>query len=236
MPDVSERTYNLETLEAMEALLNLCAEREKTIALLKQKLEEMQAKLEALAEPSAQTNPGQRQELLDAIVGILALCQERESEIDYVVNILKRVQSSKLKSESGKDAIKVESEVEIHQDSIMIVDDCQMMRHRTSELLKNKGYKIVATAQNGQEAVDLFKQLHPGIIIMDLDMPVMDGCDAMAIIKKQNPKVKVIVITGMQDQATIMRALSAGADQVLVKPVAIDRLLMHIRQFVGNSE
>lgn len=85
------------------------------------------------------------------------------------------------------------------------------------------GIRITAEASNGLEAIDKIKVSPPDIVIMDMQMPVMDGVEATKIIKKRWPWVKVIALTIYQNYRS--EALEAGADVFLVKGCSVTELL-----------
>src|SRR5258705_11879728 len=76
---------------------------------------------------------------------------------------------------------------------------------------------VVAEAQNGREAVELFHQLKPDLALIDLRMPEMDGVTAVRIIRTQNPDARIIVLTTYDGDEDIYRALHAGAQAYLIK-------------------
>jgi NarL family two-component system response regulator LiaR len=87
----------------------------------------------------------------------------------------------------------------------------------------------VGEASNGAEAVNLCPELNPDVILMDLNMPIMDGATATLLIKKCCPQVKVIILTSFKDEVLVNAALLAGASSYLLKNVSIDRLASEIR-------
>lgn len=109
---------------------------------------------------------------------------------------------------------------------ILIADDIQATRHSTSlmlNLLPNT--KLVATASNGQEAVQLVRQHQPDMVIMDVNMPKLDGLSALHKMRQEQPKLKCLIISSERDETTLRRAKEAGAFDFLVKPFTSDELL-----------
>lgn len=90
-------------------------------------------------------------------------------------------------------------------------------------------YSICGMAANGREAITLAEQLQPDIILMDIDMPVVNGLEATAHIRKTNPEQKIIVLT-MHDERTLLNAaLSAGANGIVLKIAGADELLAAVK-------
>ena len=105
--------------------------------------------------------------------------------------------------------------------TILIVDDSAMICHVVTQILKESGYTVV-TAKNGQEGCDLAQKHAPHLIIMDVEMPVMDGIQATALIKS-NPRTKhipVLIFTSLGGEHDIRRAKDAGCQGFLNKPIS----------------
>jgi two-component system chemotaxis response regulator CheY len=113
---------------------------------------------------------------------------------------------------------------------IMVVDDAAFMRIMLKELLKAGGYEFVIEAASGSEAVYMFKNYKPGLVIMDITMPEMDGITALSEIVKFDPHAKVIMCSAVGKQNTVISAIEAGARDFIVKPFQSDRVLQAIER------
>ncbi|MFP4287389.1 MAG: response regulator [Candidatus Izemoplasmataceae bacterium] len=101
---------------------------------------------------------------------------------------------------------------------ILLVDDDQMILDSLNVLLsKEKSFTIIGTATNGLNAINFLKRHQPDIILMDIRMPKMDGIEATMHIKKNYPKVKIIMLTTFKDFKHIHQALHAGASGYMLK-------------------
>jgi NarL family two-component system response regulator LiaR len=120
---------------------------------------------------------------------------------------------------------------------VMVVDEHGRVRKGIIAYLKNNlDLQIIGEAQNGREAVELCERLQPEIILMDLQMPEMDGITATRIIRKQYPHIQVIALTSFQDRAKVQDALSAGAISYLLKNVSGEDLAAAIRDaYAGRA-
>jgi DNA-binding NarL/FixJ family response regulator len=108
---------------------------------------------------------------------------------------------------------------------ILIADDHKIVRQGISSLLESmEGFEIICEASNGLETVKLTKELNPDLIVMDINMPLMDGVDACYEIRKFNKKIKILILTMMEDEQYIFDALSAGINGYLFKLSGIDEL------------
>lgn len=109
--------------------------------------------------------------------------------------------------------------------SVLIVDDSRTSRRFLLDILERAGYKIVGEAVNGQEGFDQYVKLHPDIVTMDITMPVMDGIDALKLIKRNNPDAKVVMITAAGQKEKMMEALKIGAVEFVSKPFIEEAVL-----------
>lgn len=106
---------------------------------------------------------------------------------------------------------------------IMIVDDNPHARRALSAFISTQEWsEAVSEASNGKDAVELIERQIPDMILMDVQMPVMDGLEATQIIKGRWPQVKVIVLTIYMDYQ--LKAKTAGADAFLVKGCPMDEM------------
>ena len=106
---------------------------------------------------------------------------------------------------------------------ILVVDDAELVRMRVAYILKSLNHEIVE-ADNGVMAVELFKLKKPDLVILDITMPLKDGLDALKDIMLVNKNAKVIMLTNIGDQHTIIEALEAGAIDYIIKPIQEDVL------------
>ncbi|NJO88835.1 MAG: response regulator transcription factor [Chloroflexia bacterium] len=108
---------------------------------------------------------------------------------------------------------------------IMIVDDSRTFREATKLLLKkNPIYKIVAEAENGEVAVELYKQYIPEMVLMDIEMPVMNGIEATKVIMREYKEAKIIAISAHKEKLYLNEALDAGFSGFVYKNNMIEQL------------
>ena len=100
---------------------------------------------------------------------------------------------------------------------ILIADDHSLFRDGLRSLLTANGHDVVAEAKNGREAVQLARQHHPDIVLMDLSMPELDGLAATRLLTAETPNVKVIVLTASDDDTNLFEAIKSGAQGYLLK-------------------
>lgn len=119
---------------------------------------------------------------------------------------------------------------------LMIVDDSKIMRRAIEKYLKEFNLKLVGTAGDGKEALDLCKLTKPDIVTLDITMPKMDGLACLQEILKVLPNTKVLVISALKDAATGLKALKLGAKGFLPKPFTADDLKEEIKTLCEVTE
>ena len=113
---------------------------------------------------------------------------------------------------------------------ILTVDDHPVFRSGIAALLATQpDMSLVAEASNGREALQQFRAHHPDITLMDLQMPDMNGLDAMIGIRNEFPEARIIVLTTYTGDVQILRAMEAGARAYLIKILLDKELLETIR-------
>lgn len=117
--------------------------------------------------------------------------------------------------------------------SILIVDDAAFMRMMIRDVLTKNGYEVVGEAENGQKAIEKFKELNPDLTIMDITMPEVDGIQAVKEIKKIDGNAKVVMCSAMGQQAMVIEAIQAGARDFIVKPFQADRVVEAVKKVLG---
>ncbi len=118
--------------------------------------------------------------------------------------------------------------------TVIIVDDYKNARFLIKMSLKQIGVNAIE-AENGKEAISLVKQ-HPEteLVLMDLNMPVLDGFQATKIIKEMRPDIKIIAVTAFSKDEDKERACKAGCDDIVTKPFDIAFLLSTVREFLSE--
>ena len=114
---------------------------------------------------------------------------------------------------------------------VIIVDDVSETRENVRKLLQfESDVEVVGAARTGREAVQLSQELNPDVVLMDINMPDMDGITATEAIRAQQPAVQVVILSVQSDQNYMRRAMLAGARDFLTKPPMGDELISAIRR------
>jgi DNA-binding NarL/FixJ family response regulator len=120
---------------------------------------------------------------------------------------------------------------------VLIVDDTPQVRRDLRQFLDlTGGMEVIAEAADGQEAVRLANELTPDVIVMDLEMPRMDGFEATRQIKERGPAPRIIILSVHADPENIARARSAGADEFVVKGASFKVLINAILTRNGSFD
>jgi pilus assembly protein CpaE len=114
---------------------------------------------------------------------------------------------------------------------VMIVDDVSETRENVRKLLQfESDVEVVGVARTGKEAIQVSQDLHPDVVLMDINMPDMDGISATEAIRAKQPAVQVVILSVQSDQNYMRRAMLAGARDFLTKPPMGDELISAIRR------
>jgi DNA-binding NarL/FixJ family response regulator len=113
---------------------------------------------------------------------------------------------------------------------VLLADDSPAVRRGLMLLLDVAGdLEVVAAARNGAEAVELWEQLHPDVLLMDVSMPVLDGISAARRVLAEDPDARVLMLTAASDREKLPAAIDAGASGYLLKDVEPPRLFAAVR-------
>jgi DNA-binding NarL/FixJ family response regulator len=113
---------------------------------------------------------------------------------------------------------------------ILAVDDHQLIRQGIAGLIADQpGMTVVAEAANGREAIEQFRRHRPDITLMDLQMPDLNGIDAITAIRAEFPEARIIVLTTYMGDVQVLRAIKAGAAGYLLKSTLVNEMLEAIR-------
>lgn len=118
---------------------------------------------------------------------------------------------------------------------IAIADDHGLVREGITRLLETLDYTVSHVCENGQEIVEYCKQEHPNIVLMDVNMPIMDGIAATKAIRNICPNTSVIALSMLDDDLTLIRMMKAGAKSYIPKEAPADELDNAIKSVHENG-
>ncbi len=116
---------------------------------------------------------------------------------------------------------------------VLVIDDAKFMRAMIKDILANAGYEIAGEAENGLEAIRLYKELRPDVVTMDITMPEMNGVEALKGIRKIAPGAKVVMVTAMGQKALVIESIQSGACDFVVKPFQPERILQTLTKVLS---
>ena len=120
--------------------------------------------------------------------------------------------------------------------TVMVVEDYDDTRLMLRQALEAKGYRVLE-AINGQEAVDLSKREHPDLILMDLDLPILDGIAATQHIRQQPEmdEIPIVAVTAYPMSYTRVKAFAKGCNEYMAKPIDFAQLEELLNRYVPRS-
>jgi two-component system chemotaxis response regulator CheY len=120
--------------------------------------------------------------------------------------------------------------------NVLVVDDVAFVRKTLIEILRGAHFQVVGEASDGMEAINLYTQLQPDIVTMDVVMPQMSGIDAARRIIKANKDAKVIMISAMGQENLVMEAINVGARDYILKPFSADEVVRTLERALLSED
>ncbi len=119
---------------------------------------------------------------------------------------------------------------------VVVVDDSSFSVGMISNILTEKGFRVVGSANSLREAVETVARENPEIVTMDMTMPGADGIECTEAIHKINPNVKVIIVSSMMDEEIVRKAKKVNISGYLQKPVDAEEITLLINRIMANQE
>ena len=114
----------------------------------------------------------------------------------------------------------------------MVVDDSGLTAKKLTKMIEEIGHTVIHTARTGRDAVDAYSKVKPDMITMDITMPDLNGIEATKLIKKQDSKALIIMVTSHGQEQMVIDAIKNGALGYVIKPVKKENLEKHINRVV----
>jgi DNA-binding NarL/FixJ family response regulator len=120
--------------------------------------------------------------------------------------------------------------------TIVLADDHVLIRHGIKNIIKlNKELEVIGEVSNGEELLECLKTHTPDLVILDISMPKITGIEAVALVKKKYPQIKVLILTMHKNKQYFYHSMSGGADGYLMKDDSDDELLLAIRKIQSGK-
>ena len=116
---------------------------------------------------------------------------------------------------------------------VLIVDDAGFVRGIIKKYLEQDDFEVVGEADDGDVGLELFKQLQPDIVTMDITMPNMDGLTCMEEMLKIKSDTKILIITSLNNKTTLLEAVDRGAAGFIVKPFVEAKLIAEFKKLLA---
>ena len=120
--------------------------------------------------------------------------------------------------------------------TIAIVDDEHFVRTVLKTVIINLGLTLVGEAGNGSEAVKLYREKKPSLMLMDINMPVKNGDEALQEIRAEFPEAKVIMLTSVADYTTVKRCIALGALNYILKDNSVEELENRLKKMLSTLQ
>ena len=119
---------------------------------------------------------------------------------------------------------------------ILVADDHTLFRQAIRQILEDQpDLEVVAEASDGRQALELCRRLAPDLVLMDLVMPVMDGVAATRLIKRELRETRVLVLTALNESASLYDCLNAGAEGYILKDAPAEQLIDGVRRTLAGE-
>jgi len=116
---------------------------------------------------------------------------------------------------------------------VLIVDDLAFIKIVLRDILEKSGFRVIGEASNGEEAIRLYVEKRPDVVLMDITMPGMDGLTALRRIREADPAARVIICSALGQQKLIVQAIQLGAKDFIVKPFQPMRIVTALKKVLN---
>jgi len=203
-PDIVCLDYNLPDINGLELLKSIVSQHPKVAVVM----------ITGEQDPNLQSAAAE--------AGAAGFIQKPFSQ-EQVVKVIKHIiQTKRLLADISNPSAKVDAEAIVtkltSKKTAIIADDSKTMRALLTAILSNQNIDVLAEATNGAQAVELVLQHRPDITCLDIDMPGMNGLDALREIRQEIPSTKVLMITGNTKREVVMEAVKLGVIGFVTKP------------------
>ncbi len=120
--------------------------------------------------------------------------------------------------------------------AVLIVDDADFMRDILREIVQDLGWTVAAEAADGTQAIALYRQQKPDLVLLDITMPGMDGNEALQAILEHDPAARVVMITALGQKEQVLAAIKLGARDFVIKPFDTERVAATLTRLLGMPE
>jgi len=117
---------------------------------------------------------------------------------------------------------------------VMVVDDALFMRNMLKDIFVRAGHDVVAEAENGEVALELYQELKPALVTMDIVMPKKSGIEALQDIMALDASACVVMVSALGQDSLVLEAVESGAKDFIVKPFKEEKVLEIVNRVTSN--
>ena len=114
--------------------------------------------------------------------------------------------------------------------NVLVVDDLAFVKLVLKEILEKAGFRVVGQAGDGEEALRLYREKQPDVVLLDITMPKMDGITALREMRSISTHAKIIMCSALGQQRLIVQAIQLGATDFIVKPFRPERVIASVKK------
>ena len=114
--------------------------------------------------------------------------------------------------------------------NVLIVDDLAFIKIVLRDIIEKAGFRVIGEASSGEQAIALYQDTRPDVVLMDITMPGMDGLTALEKIRTIDPAARVIICSALGQQRLILQAIRLGAKDFIVKPFQPQRVISALKK------
>lgn len=120
--------------------------------------------------------------------------------------------------------------------SILVVDDSPFVYHQIKDMVEGTNYEVIGSAKSGEEGLELFHELSPDLIVLDIIMPGIDGLETAELILKEKPDAKILMLSSLFDANLLAEVKNMGLRFLLPKPVEKDVLFATFEMLLKQKD
>lgn len=114
--------------------------------------------------------------------------------------------------------------------SVLIIDDSPFIAKEIGDIILEKGYEVAGHAKNGEKGIEMYKELKPDIVTLDIIMPGIDGIETAEELLKIDSQAKIVMLSSLCDDDTMKEIKDLGLELLVAKPIEADKLLAALEQ------
>jgi len=117
---------------------------------------------------------------------------------------------------------------------VLLADDEVHIRYLIRSIIRSEGYVVVGEANNGEDALALYREHRPDLTLMDINLPLKTGDEVLVEIMREDPDAKVVMLTMVADTETVQRCLDLGATNYILKSNSVETIRQMLREAVNS--